>query len=71
MVILTAQHKAGGGMKKAVLASVFALVLWAPLLPVLAGYSSLFVFGDSLSDSGNNAVALAPDITPVPIPMIR
>jgi outer membrane lipase/esterase len=32
-----------------------------------AGYSSLFVFGDSLSDSGNNAIALAPNVTPVPI----
>lgn len=32
-----------------------------------AGYSSLIIFGDSLSDSGNNAVALAPNVTPVPI----
>ena len=32
-----------------------------------AGYSSLYVFGDSLSDSGNNAVVLAPNVTPVPI----
>jgi outer membrane lipase/esterase len=28
----------------------------------------MYVFGDSLSDSGNNAVALAPNVTPVPIP---
>ena len=33
-----------------------------------ASYSSLFIFGDSLSDSGNNAVILAPNVTPVPIP---
>jgi phospholipase/lecithinase/hemolysin len=32
-----------------------------------AGYSALYVFGDSLSDSGNNAVVLAPNVTPVPI----
>lgn len=32
-----------------------------------ADYSDLFVFGDSLSDSGNNAVVFAPSITPVPI----
>jgi outer membrane lipase/esterase len=55
-------------MKRSVLASVFAFVLFIPLSGALAGYSSLFVFGDSLSDSGNNAVALAPNITPVPIP---
>jgi outer membrane lipase/esterase len=55
-------------MKRSVLASVFALALFAPLSGALAGYSSLFVFGDSLSDSGNNAVALAPNVTPVPIP---
>ena len=55
-------------MKSSVLASVFAFVLFAPLSGALAGYTSLFVFGDSLSDSGNNAVALAPNVTPVPIP---
>jgi len=32
-----------------------------------AGYSNLYIFGDSLSDSGNNAVVLAPNVTPVPI----
>jgi outer membrane lipase/esterase len=32
-----------------------------------AGYSSLFIFGDSLSDSGNNAIVFAPNVTPVPI----
>jgi outer membrane lipase/esterase len=29
-----------------------------------AGYSNVFIFGDSLSDSGNNAIALAPNVTP-------
>jgi len=32
-----------------------------------ASFSSLFIFGDSLSDSGNNAAILA-SVTPVPIP---
>src|SRR5713101_3643562 len=32
-----------------------------------AGYSGLYVFGDSLSDSGNNAAILFPKLTPVPI----
>jgi outer membrane lipase/esterase len=55
-------------MKRSILASVLAFVLFTPLSGARAGYSSLFVFGDSLSDSGNNAVALAPNVTPVPIP---
>ncbi len=33
-----------------------------------ASYSDLFIFGDSLTDSGNNAVVLAPNVTPVPTP---
>ena len=33
----------------------------------VARYSALYVFGDSLSDSGNNALVLAPNVTPVPI----
>jgi len=53
-------------MKRSVLVSAFVFVL-IPFSGALAGYSSLFVFGDSLSDSGNNAVALAPGVTPVPI----
>jgi phospholipase/lecithinase/hemolysin len=32
-----------------------------------AGFSGLYVFGDSLSDSGNNAAILFPNVTPVPI----
>ena len=55
-------------MKRSVLASVFAFVFLGPLSGALAGYSNLFVFGDSLSDSGNNGVVLAPNVTPVPIP---
>jgi len=54
-------------VKRPVAASIFAFVLLTPLSGALAGYSSLFVFGDSLSDSGNNAVVLAPSVTPVPI----
>jgi outer membrane lipase/esterase len=53
-------------MKRSVLVSVFALVLLIPGSAALAGYSNLFVFGDSLSDSGNNAV-LTPIRTTVPI----
>src|SRR6266446_8330675 len=45
----------------------FALVCLACPLDAVAGYSSLYIFGDSLSDSGNNAVVLAPNVTPVPI----
>src|SRR5215469_9046764 len=55
-------------MKRLVLASVFAFVFLGPLSGALAGYSNLVVFGDSLSDPGNNAVVLAPNVTPVPIP---
>jgi phospholipase/lecithinase/hemolysin len=33
-----------------------------------AAYTSLIFFGDSLTDSGNNAFVLAPNVTPVPIP---
>jgi outer membrane lipase/esterase len=33
-------------------------------LPALAAYNGLVIFGDSLSDSGNNALALAPNVTP-------
>lgn len=53
-------------MKRSVLVSVFALVLPIPGSAALAGYSNLFVFGDSLSDSGNNAF-LTMNRTPVPI----
>src|SRR5712671_1474010 len=45
----------------------FALVCLACPLDAVAGYSSLYIFGDSLSDSGNNAVVLAPNVTPLPI----
>lgn len=43
------------------------LILAVPLSSSDASYSNLFVFGDSLSDSGNNAIILAPNVTPVPI----
>jgi len=45
----------------------FALVCLAYPLDAVAGYSSLYIFGDSLSDSGNNAVVLAPNVTSIPI----
>ncbi len=34
---------------------------------VHANYSNLFIFGDSLSDSGNNATVFGSNVTPVPI----
>jgi outer membrane lipase/esterase len=41
---------------------------WLTEMPGRAfAYSSLYIFGDSLSDSGNNAIALAPNVTPTPI----
>ena len=52
-------------IKRSVLVSFLAFLL-IPFSNALAGYSSLFVFGDSLSDSGNNA-ALTPNRTTVPI----
>jgi phospholipase/lecithinase/hemolysin len=30
-------------------------------------FTGLVIFGDSLSDSGNNAIVLSPNVTPVPI----
>jgi phospholipase/lecithinase/hemolysin len=55
-------------MKRSVLVSVVAFALLIPLSAARGGYSSLFVFGDSLSDSGNNFLALQRQVTPVPIP---
>jgi outer membrane lipase/esterase len=48
--------------------SCFAF-LTATAIPTFASplYSDVFFFGDSLTDSGNNALALAPGVTPVPI----
>jgi phospholipase/lecithinase/hemolysin len=45
-------------MKKSILVSFLAFLL-SPVSNALAGYSSLLVFGDSLSDSGNNALVLS------------
>jgi phospholipase/lecithinase/hemolysin len=46
---------------------LIAIACFAVTHGASAGYSSLFIFGDSLSDSGNNALVLAPNVTPVPI----
>ncbi len=54
-------------MKRSLLGWLFLLVSLAPSSAAYAGYSNLFIFGDSLSDSGNNAAVLAPNVTPVPI----
>ena len=53
---------------KRFLLECFLAFIWL-ILPSTsyAGYSNLYVFGDSISDSGNNALVLAPNVTPVPI----
>ena len=53
-------------MKRSILVSFLAFLL-IPFSNALAGYSSLFVFGDSLSDSGNNFLHLDQQITQLPI----
>jgi outer membrane lipase/esterase len=54
-------------MKRLLLSWLIALAALAASSGANAGYSNLFVFGDSLSDSGNNAIVLAPNVTSVPI----
>ena len=53
-------------MKRSILVSFLAFLL-TPVSNALTGYSSLFVFGDSLSDSGNNFLHSDQQITLVPI----
>jgi outer membrane lipase/esterase len=53
-------------MKKSHISWLFALVALVLSSSADAGYSNLFVFGDSLSDSGNNEFVLK-GVTPVPI----
>ena len=48
------------------LATILALGCLATATARANAYSALFIFGDSLSDSGNNAIVLSPP-TPVPI----
>ncbi|MDD5579640.1 MAG: SGNH/GDSL hydrolase family protein [Methylobacter sp.] len=49
--------------------SIFGLLLFAALyVPVAAGYSQIYVFGDSLSDSGNAILATGGHITQPPYP---
>src|SRR5215813_12280424 len=49
------------------LATILALGCLATATTHASAYSALYIFGDSLSDSGNNAIVLAPNTTPVPI----
>src|SRR5215469_2818459 len=49
------------------LATLLALGCLATATTHASAYSALYIFGDSLSDSGNNAIVLAPNTTPVPI----
>jgi len=48
------------------LATILALGCVATAATHATAYSALYIFGDSLSDSGNNATVLSPP-TPVPI----
>ena len=53
---------------RAIRASLVGLAILISSAGVDAGpFSSLFIFGDSLSDPGNNAIVLSPNVTPVPI----
>lgn len=49
------------------IATILALGCLATAATHATAYSALYIFGDSLSDSGNNAIVLAPNTTPVPI----
>src|SRR5499425_1883498 len=52
---------------RVLLATILALGCLGTATTHAAAYSALYIFGDSLSDSGNNAVVLAPNTTPVPV----
>jgi outer membrane lipase/esterase len=52
---------------RVLLAMILALGCLATAATHASAYSALYIFGDSLSDSGNNAIVLAPNTTPVPI----
>lgn len=54
-------------MKRLPVVWLFALICFVSSSGAYAGYSSLFIFGDSFSDSGNNAAVLTPNVTPVPL----
>jgi len=54
-------------MKRSLLGWLCVVICLVSASGASAGYSNLFIFGDSLSDSGNNAAVLAPNVTPVPI----
>ena len=49
------------------LATILALGCLTTAATQATAYSVLYIFGESLSDSGNNATVLAPNTTPVPI----
>lgn len=60
-------EQCGTTLSRSRLGWLVALVCLVSPTNAFAGYSGLYIFGDSLSDSGNNAVVLAPNVTPVPI----
>jgi outer membrane lipase/esterase len=53
--------------KRSLMVSFLTVSIFLSVSDANAGFSGLYVFGDSLSDSGNNAVVLAPNVTPVAI----
>ena len=60
-------EQCGTTLSRSRLGWLVALVCLVSPTNAFAGYSGLYIFGDSLSDSGNNAVVLVPNVTPVPI----
>jgi len=52
---------------RVLLATILALGCLATATTHSSAYSALYIFGNSLSDSGNNAIVPAPNTTPVPI----
>ena len=52
---------------RSLLTTILALGCLATATARADAYSALYIFGDSLSDSGNNAIVFAPNTTPVPI----
>jgi outer membrane lipase/esterase len=65
---MTARAPSEGEIVKTLFSRWLSALIFLVPLDAAAGYSNLYVVGDSLTDSGNNAIALAPNVTPLPIP---
>jgi len=53
-------------MKKNLVLALLLSTVWLPIAASAQSFSDIFVFGDSLSDTGNLAAALAPNPLPLP-----